>query len=101
MTDGAPYNRRPEGRRSGDVGDAGILLTDTTNNLSLALTRNRRGDDSKNLKRTGDPCGRPPTGCPVQHHSDLPLTGRPSKRAQITPQSSFIPNTALANREIG
>ena len=28
MTDGAPYNRLPEGRRSGDVGDAGTLLTD-------------------------------------------------------------------------
>ena len=29
MTDAASYNRRPEGRWSGDVGDAGILLTDT------------------------------------------------------------------------
>ena len=29
MTDGASYNRRPEGRWSGDVGGAGILLTDT------------------------------------------------------------------------
>ena len=29
MTNGASYNRRPEGRRSGDVGDAGTLLTDT------------------------------------------------------------------------
>ena len=28
MTDGAPYKRRPEGRWSGDIGDAGILLTD-------------------------------------------------------------------------
>ena len=28
MTDGTSYNRRPEGRWSGDFGDAGILLTD-------------------------------------------------------------------------
>ncbi len=28
MTGGASYNRPPEGRWSGDVGDAGNLLTD-------------------------------------------------------------------------
>ena len=46
MTDGAPYNRRPEGRWSGDVGDAGNFIDQPTNNLSLALTQNRRGDAS-------------------------------------------------------
>ena len=33
MTDGTSYDRRPEGRWSGDFGDAGILLTDTPTNF--------------------------------------------------------------------
>ena len=33
MTDGTSYDRRPEGRWSGDIGDAGILLTDTPTNF--------------------------------------------------------------------
>ncbi len=48
MTDGTSYDRRPEGRWSGDFGDAGILLTDTPTNFRPRKTQTRRGDDSTN-----------------------------------------------------
>ena len=50
MTDAASYNRRPEGRWSGDIGDAGILLTDTP-----TIFRSRSPETDAAMIRQSDP----------------------------------------------